>query len=206
VGADARFVQEARAASADKHPNILTIHEVGEQDRRMFIVMERVSGKPLKELIPAKGMRLAEALRIAEQVADALTAAHAAGIVHGDLKPANIMVDPNGRVKVLDFALAKVAPSAPRPVASADANLPTPTHWKSSTIRRPRWRSSKISELTEGGYIARAEPVLLIGDCGAGKTYLLRFVAACGRRGLAMSTSCTSVSSSPRAGCVTKPY
>ena len=78
-----------------------------------YIVMELVDGKPLNELIPRKGMRLTEALRIAAQVADALTAAHAAGIVHRDLKPANIMVDAHGRVKVLDFGLAKLsAPAA----------------------------------------------------------------------------------------------
>jgi serine/threonine protein kinase len=107
-----RFVQEAKAASALNHPNIITIHEIGEQDEQTFIVMELVDGKPLNELIPRKGMRLAEALRIAAQVADALTAAHAAGIVHRDLKPANIMVDTHGRVKVLDFGLAKLTASA----------------------------------------------------------------------------------------------
>src|ERR1700675_2044089 len=71
--------------------------------------MELVDGKPLNELIPRKGMRLTEALRIAAQVADALTAAHAAGIVHRDLKPANIMVDAHSRVRVLDFGLAKLS-------------------------------------------------------------------------------------------------
>ena len=78
AGRRARFVQEAKAASALNHPNIITIHEVGEQDGRTFIVMELVEGKPLNELIPAKGMRLTDALRIAAQVAGALTTAHAA--------------------------------------------------------------------------------------------------------------------------------
>jgi eukaryotic-like serine/threonine-protein kinase len=71
----ARFFQEAKAASALNHPNIITIHEIGEQDGRTFIVMELVEGKPLNELIPGKGMRLKQALRIAAQVADALSAA-----------------------------------------------------------------------------------------------------------------------------------
>ena len=114
----ARFVQEAKAASALNHPNIITIHEIGEQDGQSFIVMELIDGKALSDLIPRKGMRLTEALRIAAQVADALTAAHAAGIVHRDLKPGNIMVDAHGRVKVLDFGLAKLtAPAASAPGA-----------------------------------------------------------------------------------------
>ncbi len=120
AGRRARFVQEAKAASALNHPNIVTIHEIGEQDGRTFIVMELVDGKPLSELIPRKGMRLTEALRIAAQVADALTAAHAAGIVHRDLKPANIMVDAQGRAKVLDFGLAKLSAHGPPPAAGVD--------------------------------------------------------------------------------------
>ncbi len=108
----ARFIQEAKAASALNHPNIITIYEIGEQDGQTFIAMELVDGKPLSELIPRKGMRVTEALRLAVQVADALTSAHAAGIVHRDLKPANIMVDAHGRVKVLDFGLAKLSVSA----------------------------------------------------------------------------------------------
>ena len=119
----ARFEQEARAASALNHPNIITIHEIGEQNGQSFIVMELVDGKPLNELIPRNGMRLTEALRIAVQAADALTAAHAAGIVHRDLKPSNIMVDHQNRVKVLDFGLAKLS-AAP---AAADAATRTMT-------------------------------------------------------------------------------
>jgi serine/threonine protein kinase len=116
----ARFVQEAKAASGLNHPNIVTIHEIGEQDGRTYIVMELVDGKPLNELIPRKGMRLTEALRIAVQVADALAAAHAAGIVHRDLKPANIKVDSHGRVRVLDFGLAKLTASVTPDGVGAD--------------------------------------------------------------------------------------
>ncbi len=119
----ARFIREAKAASALNHPNIATIHEVGEQDGRTFMVMEFVDGKQLTEMIPRKGMRLTEALRLAVQVADALTAAHAAGIVHRDLKPGNIMVDTQGRVKVLDFGLAKLA--APAVALAVDAETRT---------------------------------------------------------------------------------
>jgi Tol biopolymer transport system component/tRNA A-37 threonylcarbamoyl transferase component Bud32 len=104
----ARFVQEARAASALNHPHIVTIHEIESAEGLDFIVMELVHGKTLDALIPRQGMRLGEALRIAIPLADALAAAHAAGIVHRDLKPANVMVTPEGVVKVLDFGLAKL--------------------------------------------------------------------------------------------------
>jgi Tol biopolymer transport system component/predicted Ser/Thr protein kinase len=102
-----RFVQEARAASALNHPNIVTIHEIESADGADFIVMEYVPGKTLDALMRQR-MRLAEALRVAVPIADALARAHAAGIVHRDLKPANVVVTPEGVVKVLDFGLAKL--------------------------------------------------------------------------------------------------
>ena len=104
----ARFVQEARAASALNHPHIVTIYEIESAEGIDFIVMELVGGKTLDALIPRHGMRLGEVLRIAIPLADALAAAHGAGIVHRDLKPANVMVTPEGGVKVLDFGLAKL--------------------------------------------------------------------------------------------------
>jgi serine/threonine protein kinase/Tol biopolymer transport system component len=104
----ARFVQEAKAASALNHPHIVTIHEIESADGIDFIVMELVPGKTLDAVIPKSGMRLGEALRIAIPIADALAAAHAKGIVHRDLKPGNVMVTPDGVVKVLDFGLAKL--------------------------------------------------------------------------------------------------
>src|ERR1051326_2386053 len=104
-----RFLQEARAASALNHPNIITIHDIGEFEGARFIAMEFVRGKSLDELIGRRGLRLSEALRYAIQIADALAKAHAAGIIHRDLKPANIMVSEDGVVKVLDFGLAKLA-------------------------------------------------------------------------------------------------
>ncbi|HUL77493.1 MAG TPA: protein kinase [Vicinamibacteria bacterium] len=104
----ARFVQEARAASALNHPHIVTIYEIESAEGFDFIVMELVGGKTLDALIPRHGMRLGEVLRIAIPLADALAAAHGAWIVHRDLKPANVMVTPEGVVKVLDFGLAKL--------------------------------------------------------------------------------------------------
>jgi eukaryotic-like serine/threonine-protein kinase len=103
-----RFVQEARAASALSHPNIVTIYEIESADGVDFIVMEYVPGKTLDAVIPRQGMRLGEVLRIAIPIADAVARAHAAGIVHRDLKPANVVVGSDGVVKVLDFGLAKL--------------------------------------------------------------------------------------------------
>lgn len=103
-----RFIQEARTASALNHPNIVAVYDIDEAAGLYFIAMEYVPGKALDALIPRKGMRLGEALKIAIQVADALAKAHAAGVVHRDLKPGNVMVTPEGLVKVLDFGLAKL--------------------------------------------------------------------------------------------------
>jgi len=103
-----RFVQEAKAASALNHPNIIHIYDVDQAEGIDFIAMEYVAGKTLDELIPRKGMRLSQALKHAVQIADALARAHGAGIIHRDLKPSNVMVDDHGLVKVLDFGLAKL--------------------------------------------------------------------------------------------------
>jgi serine/threonine protein kinase/WD40 repeat protein len=104
----ARFVQEAKAASALNHPNIVTVYDIASDAGQDFIAMEYVAGETLDQRIPRKGMRLTEALKIAVQIADALARAHAAGIVHRDLKPSNVMVGERGEVKLLDFGLAKL--------------------------------------------------------------------------------------------------
>jgi len=103
-----RFIQEAKAASALNHPNILVIHEIGETEEANFIVSEFIEGKTLREVIEKLPMRLSEVLEISIQIANALVAAHAARIVHRDIKPENIIVRPDGFVKILDFGLAKL--------------------------------------------------------------------------------------------------
>jgi dienelactone hydrolase len=114
-----RFLREARAASALSHPNIVTIHDIGDADGVDFLVMELVSGRSLDQLIPKEGMPVERAIDIAIQITSALDAAHTADIIHRDIKPANIMITDAGQVKVLDFGLAKRLDGLP------DQNLTT---------------------------------------------------------------------------------
>lgn len=113
-----RFEQEARTASSLNHPNIITIHEVLKVNSSHLIVTEFVEGETLQQRLVWDSLSLRDALQIAIQIADALTAAHKAGIIHRDIKPENIMLRPDGYVKVLDFGLAKLADRSTSPAAA----------------------------------------------------------------------------------------
>src|SRR5712691_9544431 len=125
-----RFKSEARAVAALNHPNIVQIYELGSEDGDDFIVMEFVPGRALAELLPVARLSLDQALEYANQIASALAAAHAAGIVHRDIKPGNIIVTDAGVIKILDFGIAKVEQN----VAAGDTSSTTDPQTGSRTV------------------------------------------------------------------------
>ena len=139
-----RFIQEARAASALDHPNIVTIYDIAEHEGLHFIVMQYVAGESLGALIRDRRLELPQALEYAVQIADGLARAHRDGIVHRDLKPDNVMVSEEGRAKIVDFGLAKLT----EPLSGEAASGESPTR----DMRRPLTGEGEI--LGTGAYMS----------------------------------------------------
>jgi serine/threonine-protein kinase len=126
------LVREAKLASSINHPNVCIVHEVGEADGQVFIVMELIRGQTLGSIVPEGGLPVSRVLRYGLQIADALGDAHRSGLVHRDLKINNVMITETGLLKVLDFGIA-IRADAP-PDASADASQGTPAYMAPETI------------------------------------------------------------------------
>jgi serine/threonine protein kinase len=150
-----RLIQEAKCASALNHPNIVTVHEIAEHDGVNFIVMEYVAGDTLERLIPHVGWPIDQTLRYALEIADALAAAHAEGILHGDLKPGNIMVTRQDRIKLLDFGLARELASWPLQSGEEEASerLGTTIWLAPEQLAEPPARLDRRSEIFSFGLI-----------------------------------------------------
>ncbi len=142
----ARILAEARAAAALNHPGITTIYEVGEEDEQVFIVMELVSGETLRAMLSEGPPDPRTLVRLGAQVAEALAAAHAQGVVHGDIKPENIVVQPDGRLKLLDFGIAR--------------------HVAAETVTRTATIASWLPESQIAGTLAYMAPEQLRGEAG----------------------------------------
>jgi serine/threonine protein kinase len=143
----ARFEREARAASALNHPNILTVYEIGRAQGRAFIATEYVEGRTLRATIAERNLSYGEILKIAEQIGAALDAAHVAGLIHRDIKPDNIMLRPDGYVKILDFGLAK-------PVRETEESTPLFNTSLRQQKRQPRQHTQEGVVLGTPGYMS----------------------------------------------------
>jgi eukaryotic-like serine/threonine-protein kinase len=161
-----RFEQEARAASALNHPNILTIYEIGRADGVYFIATEFIEGETLRDHMAGSRVPPAVALDVAAQVASALDVAHAAGVVHRDIKPENVMVRPDRIVKVLDFGLTKLTekaePAVPRPAGGSGAR-PVPTNHTEAGLLMGTVRYMSPEQTRDSSHVDRRTDVWSLG-------------------------------------------
>ena len=167
----ARFEREARAVAALNHPNILAIYDIGSYQGVPFLVTELLEGESLREGLSAGSLPLRKALAVAEQAARGVAAAHERGIIHRDLKPANIFLTSDGRVKVLDFGLAKVAPDSSEPLDES----------QSSTLTAPQTQAGMV--LGTMGYMSpeqvRGKPADARSDVFAMGAILYEMLSGC---------------------------